>query len=312
MELRQLTYLVAVAEEGNFTRAASRCGVAQPSLSQQIMNLEHELGEPLFVREPRRARLTEAGQTAYRHAREVLRGTSRLEEAFEQRETLGTGRLSVGAIPTISPYLLPEICQAFLEDYPQISIRMLEAKTSELLERTVAGELDLAIASDVDSRERRRHALVVREVFRESLVLAMPERHELAQGRQVLAPGRIPREELILLKEGHCLSDQVLEVCRGRREAVRIECEQLESLLALVAAGLGVAVVPEMSARRRAPAGVAYRRLGNPEPQRIISVVRRRSKPAPAAARFVDYIQSARLTGAAEQAGPRSTAAIKA
>lgn len=295
MDLRQLGYFVAVAEEGTMTRAAARCQVAQPSLSQQIMNLEDELGQALFVRHARRAELTEAGRVAYEQARGVLSQAEELKEAFARRRDLSEGSVTLGVIPTIGPYLLPGTLKAFTRAYPGISIHIREGRTSELIAMLAAGDIELAIASDVEARERKRAGLTVHELFREALLLALPRGHRLAKGRRSLPLEALPTEEIILLSEGHCLAEQVLTICRMNRGESRIECGQLESLLALVAAGLGIAFVPEMSVRERPEKHVVYRRLGPPEPERVISVVHKRTRAlAPPAAKLLEYLSSVR------------------
>lgn len=293
MDLRQLRYFVAVAEEGSFTRAAQRCQVAQPSLSQQIINLEDELGQPLFLRRARHVELTEAGREAFEQAREVLAKAENLRDVFTRRSELNEGSVTLGVIPTIGPYLLPPTLTAFTRDFPGISIQIREARTSELITMIGKGEIELAIASDVAVADRRRAGLAVRELFRESLLLAAPRGHRLATADRTLPVESLPTEEMILLSEGHCLAEQVLTICRMNRAQSRIECGQLESLLALVAAGLGIAFVPEMSVRERPEKHVVYRKLGPPEPQRVISVVRKKSaRPAPAAAKLLEYLSA--------------------
>lgn len=293
MDLRQLSYFVAVAEEGTFTRAARRCQVAQPSLSQQILNLEAELGQALFVRHARRADLTEAGRAAYEQAKGVLAQAEELRHGFLRRQELAEGTVTLGVIPTIGPYLLPRTLIAYTRDYPGISIQIREARTSELIGMIGAGEIELAIASDVPAKDRKRAGLTVHELFRETLLLALPRGHRLAKGKGTLGLEALPTDEMILLSEGHCLAEQVLTICGMNRGASRIECGQLESLLALVGAGLGIAFVPEMSVRERPERNVVYRRLGPPEPERVISVVHaRHAKLAPAAARLLEYVRA--------------------
>lgn len=292
MDLRQLRYFVAVAEEGNFTRAAGRCQIAQPSLSQQIINLEQELGQALFLRHSRSVELTEAGRGAFEQAREVLTKAEDLRESFTRRSELHEGTVTLGVIPTIGPYLLPATLSAFTRDFPGISIQIREARTSELISMIGKGEIELAIASDVAAVDKRRAGLAARELFREPLLLAAPRGHRLATANRALPVESLPNEEMILLSEGHCLAEQVLTICRMNRKQSRIECGQLESLLALVGSGLGIAFVPEMSVRERPEKDVVYCRLGPPEPQRVISVVRKKNaRPAPAAAKLLEYIR---------------------
>jgi len=285
MELRQLRYFCAVVDRGNFTRAAAACAVAQPSLSQQILNLEAELGQPLLVRHPRRVELTEAGAAMLEHARRILGETDQLRHRLEQRTRLLEGRVVVGAIPTVAPFFLPRPIAAFLAAHPGVRVRVHESKTSVLLEELVAGQVELAIASDITSADRRRWSLHVRELFRERLWLALPRTHLLAGGLQAVSLDQIPREQLMVLSDGHCLRDQTLRACRIRQVEDRLECEQLETLLAMVDAGLGIGIIPAMAMGSVLPDGVVTRPILADDAERTISIVRRRSTElSPAAA----------------------------
>jgi LysR family transcriptional regulator, hydrogen peroxide-inducible genes activator len=277
MELRQLRYFCAVVDRGNFTRAAAACAVAQPSLSQQILNLESELGQPLLVRHPRRVELTEAGAAMLEHARRILGETDQLRRRLEQRSRLLEGQVIVGAIPTVAPFLLPGPVAAFLSAHPGVRVRVRESKTSVLMEELVSGQAEFAIASDITASDRRRWSLHVRELFRERLWLALPRGHALAGRAQPVSLDAIPREQLVVLSDGHCLRDQTLRVCRIRRAEDRLECEQIETLLAMVGAGLGIGIIPAMAARAGLPEGVVTRPILAAEAERTISIVRRRS-----------------------------------
>jgi LysR family hydrogen peroxide-inducible transcriptional activator len=298
MELRQLRYLCAVVDHGTFTRAAIACSIAQPSLSQQILNLEDELGQPLLVRRPRRIELTDAGRSVLQHARVILRESESLRHGMEQRAGLLAGSVIIGIIPTMAPFLLPTQVASFRQAHPGVRLRMRESRTARLMEELVAGQLDFAIVSDITPADRRKWSLQVRELFHERLLLALPRQHPLANTPGAVQPDQIPREQMIVLSDGHCLGDQTLRICRLQRSEDRLECEQLETLLAMVDAGLGVGIVPEMATHRSLPAGIVTRQLTAPEPERIISIVQRRTAGlSPAADAFLDYfIRRARPT----------------
>jgi LysR family hydrogen peroxide-inducible transcriptional activator len=291
VDLRQLHYFAAVAEAANFTRAAGKCRVSQPSLSQQIRALEEELGEPLFNRHPRRVELTEAGRVAYQHAKGLLSGARNLRAAFDKRQKLQQGAVTVGIIPTIAPYLLPSVLGIFLKDYPRVSVQIREAQTSKLISMLASGDIDLAIASDIGPAEKKRWSITVRELFKEPLLLAVPDSHPLATLRSIPSVADVPKDELIMLSEGHCLGERVLKLCRVNRDVARLECGQLESLESLVAAGLGIGFVPKMAVQEKKSPGITYCQFRNPEPTRVISIVRRRgqqlSKPAE---KLLEYI----------------------
>lgn len=285
MELRQLRYLCSVVDEGSFTAAATACAIAQPSLSQQILNLEQEFGQPLLIRHARRVELTEAGQAVIRRARLILAETDALRHDMENRTGLVEGSVHVGAIPTVAPYLLPQPIRRFHQAHPGVKIHVREGRTSRVLQELGSGKIDFAIASDVTEADQDRLSLAVEELFRERLVLAVPAGHPLAESHAPLAIKDLPKEQLIVLSEGHCLADQTLSACRLRRTEDHLECEQLETLLAMVRTGLGVAVVPEMAVQQMAGEGIALRPFKEPEPRRLISIVRRRGGGLSPAAR---------------------------
>jgi LysR family transcriptional regulator, hydrogen peroxide-inducible genes activator len=292
MELRQLRYLCAVVDQGGFTAAAKHCAVAQPSLSQQIMNLEQELGQPLLVRHPRKVELTEAGAQVLRRARLMLSEMHALRSDMEKRSGLVEGVVELGVIPTVAPYLLPPKIRDFQRAHPGVRIQVRERRTSRVIEELVAGRLDFAIISDITTAERQRWSLHVRELFHERMLLAMPKSHALALKRGPLALDQIPKREVITLSDGHCLGDQMLSVCRIRRGADRLECEQLETLLSLVGAGLGIGIVPEMAAalHQGHDDTVVIREFKAPQPTRVINLVRRRAASlSPAAEALLSF-----------------------
>lgn len=292
MELRQLRYLCAVVDQGGFTAAAKHCAVAQPSLSQQIMNLEQELGQPLLVRHPRKVELTEAGEQVVRRARLILQEAGALRTEMEKRTGLIEGSVELGVIPTVAPYLLPEKIRAFREEHPGVRIQVRERRTSRVIEDLVAGRLDFAIVSDITPAERQRWSLHVKELFHERMLLALPSAHPLAAKRGLIPLDQIPKQEVIVLSDGHCLGDQMLSLCRIRRSADRLECEQLETLLALVGAGLGIGIVPEMavSLHRGHDESVVIRPFKSPEPKRVINLVKRRAANlSPAAQALLEH-----------------------
>jgi LysR family transcriptional regulator, hydrogen peroxide-inducible genes activator len=304
MELRQLRYFCAVVDCGNFTRAAAACAVAQPSLSQQILNLESELGQPLLVRHPRRVELTEAGASILEHARRILGETDSMRRRLDQRTRLLEGRVTVGAIPTVAPFLLPGPVAAFVAAHPGVRVRVRENKTSVLMEELVGGQVEFAIAGDITIADRRRWSMHVRELFRERLWLAMAQHHALAQRTQPVSIEEIPGDQLIVLSDGHCLRDQTLRVCRLRRAEDRLECEQLETLLAMVGEGLGIGIIPAMATRLALPRGVVTRPILAAEAERTISIVRRRSTElGPAAA---ELLKSFRAAGPGESQSPHA------
>ena len=227
MELQQLRYFVAVVKTGNFSRAAEKCHVAQPSLSQQILKLEDELGEKLLERLKSRATLTPAGELLLERAEHIL---EEVEEAGRQvRDVCGLvrGRVSLGALPTIAPYFLPKMIQSFGVKHPDIEMLVHEETTSHLVQLVEAGELDLALVSTPAAGSR----LEKEELFSEELLLALPPKHRLA-GKPAISISDIEREKFILMKEGHCLGAQALLFCHSQDFHPQVSCRsaQVETL----------------------------------------------------------------------------------
>jgi LysR family hydrogen peroxide-inducible transcriptional activator len=297
MEFHQLEYLIALAEEGSFTRAAERLAIAQPSLSQQIQKLEREIGQPLFDRLPRGVTTTEGGEKLLGHARRIL---AEIEDAKRQtrelRDTV-SGVLAIGAIPTIAPFLLPGLMKAFAAQYPDVRLALVEDVTARLLEQLDQGRLDLAIMSDAEPGR----SLIMEQIGSEPLVLLLPERHRLAK-RKAIAWADIHAERFLVLHDMHCLSGQVMLFCRpqGLKPTIAARGAHLATLAEMISAGLGVSVVPTMMRARDSGSGRVYRPFASDPPSRAIcvawSVFRYRTNAARA---FVAMLK--------ERMGPRAS-----
>jgi LysR family transcriptional regulator, hydrogen peroxide-inducible genes activator len=270
MELHQLRYVAAVARTRNFSRAAEQCHVSQPSLSQQILKLENELGERLFERMNRAVKLTPHGEAFLRRAIHVLHEVDAARREAAEAKDLLRGTLTIGVLPTIAPYLLPEIMAQFTEKYPGVEIVVEEDTTAQLLKHTLAYEIDFALVSQPINDER----LSVRRLFAEELLLALPRNHPLTRKSNISVED-IAQERLIVMKEGHCLGDQVLNFCERRdcQPQISFRSAQLETIQALVRAGLGLSLIPAMAARNGRKQMPTYRSLKSPKPQRQIVVV---------------------------------------
>lgn len=276
MELHQLRYAVAVARTGNFSRAAEQCHVSQPSLSQQIHKLEDELGERLFDRLSRQVRLTPVGRRFVDHAARVLEELDiALREARAEKE-LTRGRAVLGVLPTIAPYLLPEVISAFSQQFPGVEIVVHEDTTARLLNLAAAGEADLLLASLPINDPR----FEVRKLFTEELLLALPADHPLASKRTI-STDDLERERFILMQEGHCLGDQILRFCTRRDFHPQVSCRsaQIETVQALVQAGLGISLIPKMARRPDNAGHPVYRSLSAPRPARTIVALWLRQRP---------------------------------
>jgi DNA-binding transcriptional LysR family regulator len=290
MEMHQLRYVVAVAQAGNFSRAAERCHVSQPSLSQQIQKLEEELGERLFDRMKREVKLTPHGESFLRRAVRVLEEVDTAKREAKDATDLLRGTVTLGVLPTIAPYLLPEAITEYLEKYPRVEIVVQEDTTAHLLKLLVACEIDFALASQ-PIRDAR---LEVRELFSEELLLALPADHPLTRKRTVSASD-LEGEALIVMKEGHCLGDQVLNFCdrSDLHPNISFRSAQLETIQSLVCAEMGLSLIPAMAAKPGQRSVPQYRSFSSPRPTRkIVAAWPKQRPPGRAAAEFLKIISA--------------------
>ena len=288
MELHQLRYFLAVARTKNFSRAAEQCHVAQPSLSQQIMKLEDELGERLFERTKREVSLTPAGDLLRVHAERVLQEVELARDGVREFRGLVRGRVVLGVLPTVAPYFLPQRLRAFSSRFPAVEVVVHEDTTDQLASAVLAKEVDLALVS----LPVERVGLAAEEFFDEKLLVALPAGHALAK-RPRLTFDDLEREAFILMKEGHCLSGQALQFCRinGFAPQISFRSAQIETVLAFVAKGWGVSVVPEMACTRPMR-GVRFRTLAGMT--RSIGIIHRKARPLSHASRaLVDFLRDA-------------------
>ncbi len=276
MNLRDLQYLVALSETGHFGEAAERCHVSQPTLSAQIKKLEEYLGVQLFERQPRKVTLTDVGRRILERARRVTQEADDIRELARASRDPLTGKLKVGLIPTIAPYLLPRVAARLRKRLPELQLLLYEYQTGPLLERLRSGDLDLAIlALPADTT-----GLETRSLFAESFLVAMPRSHRLT-ARKRLKPADLAGETLLLLEDGHCLRDQALEVCGnvpvGEDQDYR--ATSLETLRQMVAAGLGVTLIPRLAAEGpiAGARGLEFRPFSPPTPSRMVGAAWRKS-----------------------------------
>jgi LysR family hydrogen peroxide-inducible transcriptional activator len=248
MEVHQLRYFCAVAETLSFTRAAAREQVAQPSLSQQIMKLEEELGVRLFDRLGRAVRLTEPGQLFLRRARLILGELRAAKEEVAEKQSTVSGKICVGVIPTIAPYFLPARIALFSRKFPNAAITVVEDVTVRLLDRLRGGLVDMAVMA----LPARGHDLECYPLRTERLFAILPKGHALSRKRS-LKMKELRDEPFLLLRDDHCFRDTAIEVCKNARilPQVVFESGQFSSILGMVAAGLGISIVPEMALEKR-------------------------------------------------------------
>ena len=275
MEMHQLRYFVAVARTGTFSRAAGECRVAQPSLSQQIQKLESEVGERLFERTRRRAILTPAGALFLPHALSILETAERGRQEIREMSGQVRGQVLLAALPTIAPYFLPEIIRLFREKYRGVELIIHEEATLQLVRGLEENEFDLALISDAAPNPRIR----VENLFSEELLLCLPAGHPLVRQRVVVAAD-LQQEKFILMQEGHCLGGQAQRFCqtKGLRPQISCRSAQIATVLAMVQAGLGISLIPEMARNHGPEVGIVYRSLDGTPPRRTLALAMSRQR----------------------------------
>jgi len=273
MEVHQLRYVCAIAETGSFSRAAERCEVAQPSLSQQVSKLEDELGTRLFDRLARSVRLTDAGRTFLPHARTILHETELARSEVDGRRRDARGTMIVGVIPTIAPYYLPERITGFMKKFPEATLRVVEETTPVLLENLRSLALDIAILS-LPLRNREFETV---PLLTERLYAALPPNHPRA-GATSIWLRELRAERFVMLRDSHCFREISLAACHRAHLDPRIafESNQFSSLLGMVAAGVGISLVPEMAIDLNA--GCRYVRISDAKAVRTIEAARLRGR----------------------------------
>ena len=289
MELHQLRYFCAVAEAGSFSRAAEQSHVSQPSLSQQIMKLEDELGARLFDRLGRSVRLTETGQTFLPRARAVLRELEAARgDVVEQKDSIG-GSVTIGVIPTVAPYFLPQRLTRFSRKYPQVRLTVVEEITPALLDLLRASKVDLAILA----LPIRGHEFETFPLLTERLFAALSRSHKLAT-RRALSLKDLRSQPFLLLRDGHCFRDTAVAACDRARLHPQIifESGQFSSLLSMVGAGMGVSIVPEMAVDKKSRC--RFVRIDDPAAARTIGAVVLRGRSLSRAHRaFLSHLRAA-------------------
>lgn len=267
MEIDQLRQFLVVARLGNISHAAEELALSQPTLSRSIKRLEEEFGQPLFERKTRSVELTEAGQLLHGRAETVLR---LLDDAKAQIADDGrTGRVRIGAIPTIAPYFLPNFLRTLHREFKQAELVVQEQTTEELLARVKQGEVDLAILALPISAKY----VEVEKLFEEELFLVTPKGHPLAERKRVTLDDVEPYP-MVMLGEAHCLSDSVLSYCRQRAfQPVAVEqTSQLTTVQELVSLGHGISILPEMARQRDSAKTRVYRSFDGKKPTRQVAM----------------------------------------
>lgn len=274
MELFQIRYALALADTLNFHRAAESLFITQPTLSQQIQHLEEELGVQLFERNKRSVRVTPAGTRFLEYARTIVDLSQQAVEELRRQSQHPVGLLRVGAIPTILPFVIPAILRCLKQLAPDLQLRLYDETTSVLIQRLKDGGIDLALLS-LPIEDPLLHTI---ELGREEFVAVVSDTHPLA-ARQSITTADLRNEEMMILKEGHCFRDQAIEFCRRREIEIRYSFEgsDLFSLFALVSAGMGTTLAPEMAIDRIQAPNTVWLRFQKDAPVRRMGVAVRTS-----------------------------------
>jgi LysR family transcriptional regulator, hydrogen peroxide-inducible genes activator len=273
--LRQLRYFEALARHGHFGRAADACAISQPALSVQIRELENSLGTALFERSARQVRLTAFGETWAVRVRDILKGVDELGEMARAAQSGLAGRLRIGVIPTIAPYLLPSLIGALGTTYPDLDVHVRETVTQRLIEELHDGQIDAAIVA-LPVAESGLEELAL---FDEKLLLVRPDKDG---AKPVPTPAALRNMRLLLLEEGHCFRDHALSFCNLQTTVTRdgLDGSSLSTLVQMVGAGIGVTLIPQMAVAvetRSAPVSIS--RFADPQPARTVGMIWRKTNP---------------------------------
>ena len=273
LSLKQLRYFQAVAQEGHFGRAAMACAVTQPALSVQIKDLEDQLGMALFERSTRQVRLTGFGEDFAKRVRDILRSVDELGDLARAAQGGMSGQLRIGVIPTVAPYLLPDVVRILADTYQGVELKIRETLTPRLIDELDAGRLDAAIMA----LPLAEPTLEEFPLFDEEFVLIRPEGD---RDLPVPAADQLREMKLLLLEEGHCFRDQALAFCSMNASGARemLDASSLSTLVQLVGSGVGVTLIPDMAVPvETRSANVSVARFGGVPPKRSIGLAWRRS-----------------------------------
>lgn len=295
LTLKQFRYFESLAQHGHFGRAADASGISQPALSMQIKEMEAELGVKLFERAARNVRLTRFGEDFAPRVRDILRGVDEAADLARLAQQRLSGRLRIGVIPTIAPYLLPSFIGRLTHAHPTLDIHIRETLTPRLIEELSQGRIDAAIVALPVSEPSFEEV----EIFDENFVLVRPD---IDIGRPVPDPADLAKMQLLLLEEGHCFRDQALAFCSMRSALPRegLDGSSLSTLVQLVGAGIGVTLIPDMAVPvETRSAAVSVARFEGVQPKRTIGMIWR--KTSPLADQFKEI---AKIVGDVAKAGP--------
>ena len=288
MEINQLRYLLTVAERGSFSKAALHCYISQSALSEQIQKLEDEVGTTLLNRSRRIIVPTEAGRIFISHAKQVMTELARARQEIMGLDDNNSGKVALGILPTIAPYLLPQILESFTVRCSEIEVNIHEDMTGHLLQLIEAGQADLGIMCS----PIKESGFEIEELFSEELVVALPTGHQLAK-KSSLQLKDLHSEQFILMQDGHCLGDQVLNFFHRHdfRPHISVRSGQLATIQSLIGVGLGISLIPRM-ATACTKERICYRPLESLRPRRTIAIIWRSRRPVKKAAQeFLNHLR---------------------
>src|SRR5215470_15350613 len=275
ISLRQLRYFDALARHGHFGRAADACAISQPALSMQIKEMEEVLGGVLLERGARQVTLTKFGEELVQRVRDIVRSVDELGDFARASRDRLAGRLRIGMIPTIAPYLLPKVIENLARLHPELDIHVRETLTPKLIKEVAEGRLDTAIVALPVSEP----SLTEVALFTEHFLLVRPGE---AEGTPVPSRDMLREMRLLLLEEGHCFRDQALSFCNMQSSPPRevLDASSLSTLVQMVSAGMGVTLIPEMAVTvETRSASVSVARFKDPQPARTIGMIWRKTSP---------------------------------
>lgn len=276
MNIRDLEYLIALADHKHFRKAADACNVSQPTLSGQIRKLEDELGSVLLERTSRKVLFTQAGLILVEQAKVVLKEVKILKEMASNQSKEMSGPLHIGIIPTLGPYLSPIILPYLTSRFPELELYIYELQTNTLIEQLESGQLDCGIVALAKESE----PFIEVPLFNEEMLLAVSKQHEWAEQRAI-ETRQLRDKEMLMLDDGHCLKTQTMDYCLsvGARENKRFKANSVETLRNMVAANTGIALIPELATRISQIENIHYIHFNQPHPYRAIGLIYRPGSP---------------------------------
>ena len=276
MTLTQLQYTIAVAEEGNFTQAAEKCFVTQPTLSMQVQKLEDELGIKLFNRNTKPITLTTIGEKIIDQAKMILKETNRMEDIVSTEKGFVGGNFRLGIIPTVMPTLLPMFLNTFIKRFPKVNLKIEELNTAAIIEELKNGKLDAGIAATPLDDVK----IIEKPLYYEPFVGYIPEPHPLSK-LKTLALSDLEKMDVLVLEDGHCFRDHVLKICQTPNfsHTFNLKSGSFETLIHLANDGLGMTLLPYLQTRNLTPQNAKnLRSFESPEPAREISLIYSKSQ----------------------------------